>query len=113
MRNTLLRGVGCSPLLLRYRVCTTTGLIPIMTLLQFAGLNIDRQVDVIKQEGAFLSVRNETGIDVILYQIGGFYAEVFFEAANGDKLHIKSFDDTEALDAYLDEINLSDLNGLL
>jgi hypothetical protein len=84
-----------------------------MTQLQFAILNKEQKINIIKQEGAFLYVRNEAGIDIILYQIGNFYAEVFFEAVNNDKITIRSFDDTASLDVYLKEINISALQQLL
>jgi hypothetical protein len=84
-----------------------------MTLLQFAVLEKQEQINVIKSEGTFLFIRQEAGIDIVLYQIKSFYAEVYFEAQNKKNFRIKSFDDTAALDEYLKEINISELKQLL
>jgi hypothetical protein len=84
-----------------------------MTLVAFGLLNKEQQINVIKQEGIFLYVRNEAGVDIILYQVGSFYAEVFFEAEGAEKVLIKSFEDTELLHTYLQKINISELKQLL
>lgn len=84
-----------------------------MTLSEFAAIRKEEQIETIKKDGCFLYVRNEGGIDVILYQLAGFYIEVFFETALDDKITIRSFDDTASLDVYLKEINISALQQLL
>jgi hypothetical protein len=84
-----------------------------MTLTEFAMLKKEEQINVIKRNGTFLFVRQEAGIDIVLYQILGFYAEVFFEGDNKKNVRIRSFDDTASLDVYLKEINLSELQDLL
>ena len=68
---------------------------------------------MIKNRGTFLFIRQEAGIDVVLYQINGFYAEVFFEGNNKKNIRIRGFDDTASLDIYLREISLSELQDLL
>jgi hypothetical protein len=84
-----------------------------MTLLQFTVLEKQEQINVIKSEGTFLYIRQEAGIDIVLYQIRSFYAEVFFEVENKKNFRIKSFDNTAGLDIYLKEINISELQQLL
>ncbi|MBB1283532.1 hypothetical protein HRH25_04025 [Flavisolibacter sp. BT320] len=84
-----------------------------MNIQQFVRFDKEEKIDAIKQEGAFLHVRNEAGIDIILYQIDGFYVEVYFEAENNDRMTIRSFDDTASLDIYLKDINISALQQLL
>lgn len=84
-----------------------------MTLQQFARLQKQEQICVIKKAGSFLFLRHEAGIDVILYQIEGFYAEVYFDSVNNNSIRIRSFDDTASLDIYLKEINLSELQHIL
>jgi hypothetical protein len=87
-----------------------------MTLTEFNNLPQDQQVKTIKREGCFLYVRNEGGIDIILYQLRNFYAEVFFEsgeAGKKDRILIRSFDDMASLDIYLQKINISALKELL
>ena len=84
-----------------------------MTLQKFAALKKEQQIDVIKQDGAFLYVRNEAGVDIILYQLANFYVEVFFETTTEDRVTIRCFDDTSSLDIYLRNINISALQQLL
>lgn len=84
-----------------------------ITLQDFTNLEKEEQVNVIKQHGTFLFIRQDSGIDVVLYQIAGFYVEVFFEGNNKKNIRLKGFDDTAALDVYLKEINLSELEHLL
>jgi hypothetical protein len=84
-----------------------------MTLPEFAVLEKQEQINLIKSMGTFLFIRQEAGIDVVLYQINGFYAEVYFEAYNKKNMRIRSFDDTALLDVYLKEINISELKQLL
>jgi hypothetical protein len=84
-----------------------------MTLPEFTALTKEQQIDFIKRDGAFLYVRYEEGVDIILYQIGNFYVEVFFESFNEDRICIRSFDDTASLEIYLTKINISALEQLL
>jgi hypothetical protein len=84
-----------------------------MDRMQFAALEKQEQINVIKCEGTFLFMRQEAGIDIVLYQVKGFYTEVYFESANKKNMRITSFDDTAALDVYLKEINISELKQLL
>lgn len=84
-----------------------------MTVVEFAVLGKREQINVIKRKGTFLYTRQEAGIDVVLYQIGGFYAEVFFESSNKKNIRIRSFDDMGSLDVYLRKINISELKQLL
>lgn len=83
-----------------------------MTLAQFSRQNWLAQVATIKQEGSLLFIRQEPGLDIVLYQVAGFYAEVFFDASH-QNTRIYCFDDTAALDVYLERINLSEIRDLL
>lgn len=82
-----------------------------MTQPQFSRLKKEAQITVIKKEGSFLFYREEAGMDILLYQVNGFYAEVFFAATGNTK--INSFEDTAALEVYLGDISLAELYNLL
>jgi hypothetical protein len=84
-----------------------------MDLVQFAALEKQEQINVIKSDGTFLFLRQEAGIDIVLYQVKGFYTEVYFESTNKKNIRIICFDDTSSLDVYLKEINISELKQLL
>lgn len=82
-----------------------------MTQQQFARLKKKEQISAIKKAGSFLCIRHEAGIDIMLYQIEGFYAEVFYDSAS-NHIRIRSFADTAPLDIYLKEISIAGLYHL-
>lgn len=98
---------------LRYCICTLLCLTVYMTLAEFRLLKREEQVAVIKGKGTFLFIRQEAGIDIVLYQVASFYAEVYFEGDNKKSIRIKSFDDIASLDVYLAQINITELQQLL
>lgn len=104
---------GSLPKAVRYCICTPYCSTVRMTLKEFASLTKEDQVNVIKMSGTFLFIRQEAGIDIVLYQIKSFYAEVYFEGENKKNFRIRSFDDTGMLDIYLKEISLTELQHLL
>jgi hypothetical protein len=61
-----------------------------MNLREFVVLEKEEQVNEIKRSGSFLFIRQEGGIDVVLYQIESFYAEVYFEGESKKSFRIKS-----------------------
>lgn len=84
-----------------------------MTLKEFSNLKKDEQIHVIKQRGTFLFIRHEACIDIVLYQVNGLYAEVFFDGEIRNNLRIHCFDDTAPLDIYLKEISLTSIYDML
>ena len=80
-----------------------------MTENTFNSLSEDEQSDVISKKGVLISVRKTDDYRVLLYQIEGFYAEVFYHPTS-NAIKIKSFSSTENLQPYLSQISL---NGLV
>ena len=81
-------------------------------MMEFSFLKKDQQIETIRCKAAFLFVRQQGVVDVILYQLDGFYVEVFFDAAdNGTR--ITCFDETGLQDVYLKDINISAVQQLL
>ena len=79
-----------------------------MTEDQFNKLSEDGQSDIIAKKGVLISVRRTDEHRVLLYQIGGFYAEVFYHPIS-NAINIKSFSSTEGLQPYLKQISLEGL----
>ena len=50
---------------------------------------------------------------MLLYQLSSFYVEVFYDTSTSRVCLIKSFTDTDGLDAYLYKIDISDIEALL
>ena len=84
-----------------------------MTITQFRALPKDIQRTVVKHYGVFLFGRTGVGVNVMLYQVEGFYVELYFDEKMSEAMHVRSFDDTIHLDPYLRRVDVSELQLLL
>lgn len=84
-----------------------------MTLYEFRTYSCAKQRRVVHTKGVFLLNRKGVGMVAILYQVEGFYVELYLDAQSAVVLHLVSFADTAALEPYLDQIHLADLYPLL
>ena len=80
-----------------------------MTMYQFNCLDDVRQIELLWSAGVLIGARQEGFYKVLLYQIDGFYVEVFYQYFQGKMVKIKSFSQTDQLDPYLKLINISSL----
>lgn len=80
---------------------------------QFRTLPSDLQRNVVKHCGVFLFGRTGVGVNVKLYQVEGFYVEVYFDEKMSEVTRIKSFNDTKPPDPYLRMVDVSALQVLL
>lgn len=83
-----------------------------MTCSLFDQLSEAAQTDVIWETGVFLSRRTEGYHNVLLFQVEGFYTEVWYHAHFNVIIKIESFSDTERLEPYLNSIALPVLDDL-
>ena len=67
-------------------------------------LDEDLQERLVWIDGVFLMERRTSKIKAVLFSLYGFYVELFF--AGDEPLFIKSFEELNKLDAYLDLINI-------
>lgn len=84
-----------------------------MTLQQFRSLPKDMQRTAVKRYGVFLFGRTGVGVHVMLYQLEGFYVEIYFDDKTSASSCIKSFGDTKRLDPYLYKVDVSALHPFL
>jgi hypothetical protein len=87
--------------------------IPFMTLQQFRAASCEMQEKLVKQKGVFLMERKSLGVSVLLFQVDGFYVEVFYNASTTSVSFIKSFDDMDGIEAYLTNIDISAVMAIL
>ena len=85
----------------------------LMTFSQFQALPKDIQRNVVKHCGVFLFGRTGVGVNVMLYQVEGFYAELYFDEKMSEAIRIKSFEDTKYLEPYLRKVDVSEVQLLL
>ena len=81
----------------------------VMTLHHFNALDQDKQRWWVLERGVYLSNRKTDDFTVFLFQLDGFYIEIFFHNENDEVYLIKSFANTDELEPYLEEINLFQL----
>lgn len=84
-----------------------------MTLQQFRAVSCKAQERLVKAKGVFLMDRKSLGVSVLLFQLDGFYVEVFYNSAADAVSFIKSFNDMDGIEAYLSEIDISELLAIL
>jgi hypothetical protein len=84
-----------------------------MTLHQFRSLPLQTQERLLINNGTFLFDRKAVGIKVLLYQLSGFYVEVFYDTVTAKVCLIKSFTETDDLEAYLYKIDISEVQAIL
>lgn len=75
---------------------------------QFKAFSEDNQSNIIHQQGVLIGVRRTEEYKVLLYQIDGFYVEVFYHPTD-HFIRIESFTGTERLNPYLSQISIRDL----
>ena len=80
-----------------------------MTLYEFKLLSKQEQASTTWEKGVFLSSRKGSGFAVSLYQVDGFYVEVYYNSTENKIESIKSFTTTTLLEPYLSSIDISDV----
>lgn len=80
-----------------------------MTCSYFDQLSEASQTDMIFESGAFVGRRTAGFHTVLLFQIEGFYTEIYYHSHFNVIIRIESFSDMERLEPYLDSIELASL----
>ena len=83
-----------------------------MTIQAYRLLTNAEQARLLKQEGVLLADRFLTGNRVFLFTLFGFYIELFHELNLPDRSGLRVlrvFDDPDALEVYLDRIDIRQL----
>ena len=77
-----------------------------MTLKQFRSCSNYVQQQMIKHQSVFLLERRSLDWNILLFQLDGFYVEVYYERKTQKVEKLKSFDDIEQLEPYLCKIDV-------
>jgi hypothetical protein len=80
-----------------------------MTLYEYMLLRPEEQASYTWKHGAFIAVADKGSLKVLLYQLGSFYVEVYYNCELGKIEEFRSFDSTDLLAPYLAAIDLSEL----
>jgi hypothetical protein len=80
-----------------------------MTLFDFKSLEYDKQVELLYKEGVYVGKRKASSQTIILFQLYGFYVEVFYSKYRRLIHHINYAESTKILDPYLDQIDVEEV----
>ena len=80
-----------------------------MTLYQFKMLDEMEQAETLWNKGVHIGERFDEEHNIILYQIDGFYVEVFYHREDNDIIKFRTFSSTEQLESYIGKIDISNL----
>lgn len=80
-----------------------------MKLFDFQLLDKTDQIDYLYENGTFVGKRRD-GLDIVLlYQVEGFYVEVFYQYYRKHPKKVRCFRSTVLLDPYLESIDVEHL----
>ena len=79
-------------------------------LADFEKLSLKEQLDLLYTDGVHIGKRLVDGQPVILYQLNGFYAEVYFIAYRREVDKIIISNDIDIVHPYLDQIRIRDMD---
>lgn len=71
-----------------------------IALFHFLDLDINQQAEYVWQ-GTYLDMRTEDSYRILLYNLGEFYAEVFYNAKTNEIAYIKGFKANSHLVPYM------------
>lgn len=78
-----------------------------MTVTDFTYLDETQQAEALLARGIFLTERLYKNFIIFLYQLDNFYVEVYHNLKFNVMQGMRSFEDDEALEPYLDTIDIS------
>ena len=81
----------------------------LMTLDEFTILNETRQAETLLERGIYLADRLYKNFSIFLYQLDDFYVEVYHNLRFDVMQGIRCFGDDDALQPYLESIDISKL----
>ena len=78
-----------------------------MTIDHFQALSINTQKKLAVVKGVPLAEKQTNDYSTVLYAINSFYVELYYPPKEDKVLWVNSFDATEELDFYLEDIDVS------
>lgn len=82
-----------------------------LSLSEFVELPQELQFEILHKHGVYVGKRKLEKQTIVLFQLHGFYVEVYYKQYRKVIDHIITSNNTEILHPYLDQIHLKGLNG--
>jgi hypothetical protein len=80
-----------------------------MEMLNFQVMSETKKIDFLYKQGVYIGKRKQFGLSIVLYQLDSFYAEIFYKKYRTYINKIRTFDNTDLLEPYLEQINVEHL----
>jgi hypothetical protein len=80
-----------------------------MTLWQFKLLIEEEQVRILVERGVYLDSRSTSDYHIALYQVDGFYIELYHRNEEHEVVKMIGFSSTKRLEPYLSQIDIASL----
>ena len=80
-----------------------------MTLTEFSSLDESRQAEALIEGGVFLTERMYKNFSIFLYQLDDFYVEIYHNLKYNVMQGMRSFQDDEELEPFLESIDISSI----
>jgi hypothetical protein len=77
-----------------------------MTLVEFKELTVYDKIQVLYHHGTYIGKQRTWQKTVLLYQLEGFYVEIFYRKHRQYIDHFHCFTSTKHLDPYLEQIKI-------
>jgi len=80
-----------------------------LSLTEFIALQQELQFETLHKHAVYVGKRKEGKQQILLFQLHGFYVEVFYEKYRENIDYLVTTDSTEILQPYLEQINIGGL----
>jgi len=80
-----------------------------MTLSQFNTHSLAARLEIIWEHGNFLAFRGRRGYRIALYDLGSFFAEIWYNPQTEYISLVRGYESKKALEPYLAEIDLMEM----
>jgi hypothetical protein len=75
----------------------------------FSALPLDERIEILWYYGEFIESISEGKFDVSLYELYGFYVEVFYHLNSDSLVNVKVIDNDGQLERYTSSIDIDEL----
>ncbi len=80
-----------------------------MTIYHFTKMTERKQLEALEQSGVLIAERKSAYCDIKLYQLNGFYVEVYLHTHFNVIVNINPFANMDLLDPYFEKMNIDSL----
>ncbi|HEX2606423.1 MAG TPA: hypothetical protein VHK91_03550 [Flavisolibacter sp.] len=80
---------------------------------EYRQLNEDLKAQILSWDGVSLDLYRECSkCSVELYALYGFYVEIYFDKFTENPIYLRSFNQTDRLEPYLNQLNIENLMNI-